>query len=78
MNEQTREVSHPNISWPKQELSVEIRFFNYVHVSNEDMAPVTTPKTHHGKVLDVFTAYCSSTNLSRITKYIITCIAHGH
>lgn len=58
-------ASHPNILRPEQELSVQIGFFNEVHVRHSDVSVLTSTESNHCKVFKELAANSTSSNLGR-------------
>lgn len=52
-----------NIPRSEEELPVEIRLLNSVHVSHSHLSPLSASQTNHSKVLQQLTANGTSTNL---------------
>ena len=55
--------THLNIVWTEEELSIEVRFFNGVHVCDKYLPAFSTSHAHHSPVLQHFTANSSSSHL---------------
>lgn len=61
-------ASHPNILRPEQELSVQIGFFNEVHVRHSDEPASTSAESNQCKVFKELAANCPSSNLGGIKR----------
>ena len=57
--------SHPNILRPEQELTVQIGFFNKVHVRHSDVAVFAGTESNQCKVFKKLTANSTSSNLGK-------------
>ena len=55
---------------PEQELTVEIRLFNNVHVSDNDVSSRADTDTHHSPVLQYLTADCTGPYLPDTQRHI--------
>ena len=60
----------------EEELSVEIRFFNNIHISDPHSTSFTTAEPHHSPVLQHFTTNSSSSNLQSSRTFITCCYTH--